>query len=182
MKKLLLTIAAALFSLGAQAANCDLVIRQLDMFGSEVPRLVMVPSGCAGASGVLIYDAFSTQPQIVAGTSGQYIRGDGSVATFPTIPTVPTINRAVITTAADGTYTWNLPNACGVGQLPVVSVTPQGVGTDVYNHKVTASTNSSVTIAVARSQVTVVALLGLTILSVPASVGATTVHMIAVCP
>lgn len=82
MKKLLAI--SALVATQAQAANCDLVIRQLDAFGAEVPRLVTVPAGCAGASGVLIYDASITQPKIVAGTTAQYIRGDGSLATLPT--------------------------------------------------------------------------------------------------
>lgn len=86
MKKLLF-IASLLLAQTANAANCDLVIRQLDAFGNEVPRLVPVTAGCAGASGVLIYDASITQPKINAGTTAQYIRGDGSLATFPTINT-----------------------------------------------------------------------------------------------
>lgn len=83
MKKMMIGLITLLMSLSAQAANCDLVIRQLDTFGSEVPRLVMVPAGCAGQSGVLIYDAVSTQPQILAGTNAQYLRGDATLATFP---------------------------------------------------------------------------------------------------
>lgn len=106
------------------------------------------------------------------------------------VPTAPTINRARITTAADGTYTWTLPVACGTGVTPVVSITPEtpnplptgGTAADVYNHKITSLTNTTVSILVSRSQASVAALLGLTVLSVPAAVAPTPVHLIAICP
>jgi len=64
MKKLMLLVAALLLCSSAKAANCDLVIRQLDLWGSEVPRLVAVPAGCMGASGVIVYEAATMQPQV----------------------------------------------------------------------------------------------------------------------
>lgn len=64
MKKFLFLLAGLLLSLSAKAGNCDLVIRQLDLWGSEVPRLVAVPAGCAGASGVIVYESSTAQPQI----------------------------------------------------------------------------------------------------------------------
>lgn len=115
------------------------------------------------------------------GTAAQYILGNGSLANFPVLPT---INRAVVTTTTDGTYTWTLPTACSSGQLPVVSITPEGsANTDVFNHKVTAKSNSSVSILVSRTQVSVASLIGLSVLSIPTGgTGATVVDLIAVCP
>lgn len=101
----------------------------------------------------------------------------------PASVTVPTINRVIATTATDGTYVWTLPVACTAGQLPVVSLTPEnGSVNEIINHKITAKTNASVTIAVSRALVTLNGLLGLNIPVVQTSPGATTVHLIAVCP
>jgi hypothetical protein len=64
MKKLILLVVALLLGSSAKAANCDLVIRQLDLWGSEIPRLVAVPAGCMGASGIIVYEAATMQPQV----------------------------------------------------------------------------------------------------------------------
>lgn len=122
MKKFFALLALVL-GFNVLAADCDTVMRQLDAWGSEVPKLVPPPSGCTGARGVYVYDTAVTQPLLYtvdstltltsnqlrvgavpqanvtglaaslaskfnnpAGSTAQYLRGDGSVATFPAIP------------------------------------------------------------------------------------------------
>lgn len=85
-------------------------------------------------------------------------------------------------TASDGTLTWNFPTPFAVGTTPKVFVVAEaGAGvTDVINAQVDgAPTNTQVKVRVTRTQQSVVALLGLTILSVPASPGATWVSIVA---
>lgn len=96
------------------------------------------------------------------------------------VPTVPTINRAIITTTTAGTYTWTLPVPCPAGQLPIVEITPEDSGTAVVNPKITAKTNAAVTINALRTEPAT--LLGLTLLSIPATAVASVLHVLAVCP
>lgn len=189
--------------------------------------------------------ALNTKFATPAGTTAQYIRGDGSLATLDAYPAasnpagyltsitgaqvttalglapvsqsgarsaisltttgsgaatynastgvlnvptqssviVPTINRAAITTAADGTFTWTMPVACATGQLPVVSVTPENSNAgEIINHKLTGRTNTTVSISVSRAVITLNGLLGLNIPVLQTSPGAATVHLIAICP
>jgi len=90
--------------------------------------------------------------------------------------------RIRVQTAADGTYTWNYPTPFASGVVPKISVCAEaGVGvTDVINAQTDGPpTNTQCKIRVTRTQQSVVALLGLTILSVPASPGVTWVSIIA---
>lgn len=94
-------------------------------------------------------------------------------------------------TAADGTLTWTYkdingdPAPFGVGVVPrivAVAETAEGV-TDVINAQIVGTPgNASCKIAVTRTQRSAVALLGLTILSLPSSPGVTWVHLIALEP
>lgn len=140
----------------------------------------------------------ATKYTIPACPTSQYLRGDGTCMTFPTIPAAqvaadwnatsgvakilnqPIINRARITTAMDGTYTWTYPIACGAGQIPVVQMTPEGSASVTYNTVITAApTNTAVSIKI--TQVTDVVVLTIHVLGVaPAS--ATVVHLTAICP
>lgn len=90
-----------------------------------------------------------------------------------------------VQTAADGTVTWafNPPFANGVVPI-VVAVEEAAAGiTDVINVQVVdAPTNTGVKLLVNRTNRSVVALIGLTILSVPASPGVTWVHAVALEP
>lgn len=93
--------------------------------------------------------------------------------------------RAVVTTASDGTYTWVYPSAYGAGVVPVVTSVAQATAgsTDVINVQLDgAPTNTQAKFRVTRTQQSVVALLGLTILSVPSSPGATQLHVTARSP
>lgn len=93
--------------------------------------------------------------------------------------------KAIVTTAADGTYTWTYPVPFGAGVVPIISgtaVTAAGVS-DLVNVQIEGTpTNTQAKIRVTRAGVTVAALLGLTILSIPASPGATVVHLLALEP
>lgn len=90
-----------------------------------------------------------------------------------------------IQSAADGTITWTystpFPNGV-VPRIAAVAEVASGV-TDVVNVQVVDTpTNVSCKLLVNRTQRSVVALLGLTILSVPASPGVTWVHAVALEP
>lgn len=87
-----------------------------------------------------------------------------------------------VQTAADGTYTWVYPTPFATGNIPKIFVVAEGgVGvTDVINAQTDGPpTATQCKIRVTRTQASVVALLGLTILSVPATVGATWVSIVA---
>lgn len=92
------------------------------------------------------------------------------------------IQRARLTTTSDGTVTWTFPSAfASTPRVWGLVITGAGV-TDVFNIQVEGSvTTTQAKFRVNRTQLTVVALLGLTILSVPASVGATQIDVFA-CP
>jgi len=87
-----------------------------------------------------------------------------------------------VQTAADGTYTWVYPTPFATGNIPKIFVVAEGGAgvTDVINAQTDGPpTATQCKIRVTRTQQSAVALLGLTILSVPASVGATWVSIVA---
>lgn len=90
--------------------------------------------------------------------------------------------RVRATTAADGTYTWVYPTAFATGTVPKIALVAEATAgsTDVINAQVDGTpTETQVKVRVTRTQKSVVALLGLTILSVPANPGATVVDILA---
>lgn len=91
--------------------------------------------------------------------------------------------RAIFNSATDGTYTWTFPSA--FTNSPVctgVAEVAAGV-TDVINVQIIGTpTTTTATFLVNRTQRSVASLLGLTVLSVPASPGATKVHAICIEP
>ena len=90
-----------------------------------------------------------------------------------------------IQSAADGTLTWVYSTPFPNGVVPrIVAIAEAAAGiTDVINVQIVDTpTNTQCKLLVNRTQRSVVALLGLTILSVPASVGATWVHAVALEP
>lgn len=110
---------------------------------------------------------------------------NGSNGTNGTNGTNATVEQAkVLTTASDGTLTWTYPTAYGAGVVPVVECLAQSASTTtVVNCQLTATpTNTSAALRVTLTNVTVVTLIGLSILSVPTSPGVTTVHVTARAP
>lgn len=109
---------------------------------------------------------------VVGSDATQYARSDHVHASKT--------RRSRLTTAADGTLTWTYPTAFDFGVIPQIqALVETGVGvTDVLNVQIEGTpTNVSAKIRVNRTQQSVVALLGLTILSIPTSVGVQTVHL-----
>lgn len=95
------------------------------------------------------------------------------------------IQRAKLTTATDGTVTWTYPIPYGVGVVPnIQAIVQAGAGTtDVNNVQIDGvPTSTQCKFRVTRTQLSTVALLGLTILSIPASVGAQVIHVEAKLP
>lgn len=87
------------------------------------------------------------------------------------------VHSTTATTNAAGAYTFTFPTA--FSSPPRVVATVQSATADIFDVKITAVSTTSCSVQVGRTQASVVTLLGLTILSVPASVGAQTVHIIA---
>ena len=93
------------------------------------------------------------------------------------------MRKARLQTATSGAATWVFSPPFASGVIPRVLALAEGNGTDLYNvQTIGTPSNTSVSILVNRTQQSVVALLGLTILSVPVSPGATWVHLFAVEP
>lgn len=90
-----------------------------------------------------------------------------------------------IQSAADGTITWTYSTPFSPGVVPrVIAVAEVASGvTDVVNVQVIDTpTNTSCKLLVNRTARSVVALIGLTVLSVPSQPGATWVHCVALEP
>lgn len=134
--------------------------------------------GAAGTTGV----AGATGAPGATGAQGiQGVKGDtGATGATGAAGVSPIVNRARITTATDGTYTWTYPTACPAGTVPIIQMTPEGSASVTYNTVITAApTNTSASIKI--TQVTDVVVLTIHVLGVaPAS--ATVVHLTAVCP
>lgn len=121
--------------------------------------------------------AASTDPapiavQPVIGAMSPYARADHVHASKT--------RRSRLQTASNGTLTWTYPTAFDVGVVPQILAiveTADGV-VDVLNVQIEGTpTNTQCKIRVNRTQQSVVALLGLTILSIPSSVGVQWVHL-----
>lgn len=83
----------------------------------------------------------------------------------------------IAVTNASGEYTFTFPTA--FAQNPTIAATVQSSTADIYDVKITEISTTHCKIKLGRTTATAVTLLGLTILSVPSSVGAQTVHIIA---
>jgi len=101
------------------------------------------------------------------------------------------VRKARLQTDSSGVVTWIYTDKNGdpmpfsAGVVPrICALAETGVGiNDVYNAQIEGvPTNTQVKIRVAVAQRSVAALLGLTVLSIPASVGVTWVHLVALAP
>lgn len=104
-------------------------------------------------------------------------------ASYPPSRLVQVVRAQTDTT---GLYTWTFLKAFDTGVVPVIQVVCEGpnpqAGVTVNAQVEGSPTNTSCSIRVTKVNSSVVALLGLTILSLPASVGATSVHIVAFNP
>lgn len=167
MKKLLSLILS--LPLIASAAPWDLNGQQYDQFGtSMINRLMPLPTG--GASGVYVYDASLNLPKLATydssltlsglvlgvnpatlagkfntptGNAGQYIQGNGTLATFPTalssftddVGYLTSITSANVTSALGFTpYNATNPNVYvnQAGARTAISLTTTGSGASSY--------------------------------------------------
>lgn len=95
------------------------------------------------------------------------------------------VRKVRVQTATDDTLTWTFNPPFSAGVTPIVLAVAEAAAgvTDVINAQVVDTpSNTSCKILVNRTQRSAVALLGLTILSVPSSAGATWVHAVALEP
>ena len=107
-----------------------------------------------------------------AGAASPYARADHVHASKS--------RRSRLQTASDGTLTWTYPTAFDVGVVPQIqALVETGVGvTDVLNVQIEGTpTNTSCKLRVTRTNQSVVALIGLTVLSIPSSVGVQWLHL-----
>lgn len=161
-------------------------------FGLRGPKGDPGTNGTNGTNGAAATIAVGTVSTGAPGSSATVVNaGSSSAAVFNfAIPRgdvgatgTPAISRAVrATTNASGVYTWTYATPFAPGVVPVIQAMAEGpnpAGTTVVNCQLVGTpTNTQCTIQVTRTAATVVALLGLTILSVGASV-ATVVHITA---
>jgi len=123
--------------------------------------------------------ASSTDPAPIAvmpapGATSPYARADHVHASKS--------RRSRLQTASDGTLTWTYPTAFDVGVIPQIqAIAETAVGvTDVINVQIEGTpTNVSCKLRVTRTQQSVVSLIGLTVLSIPSSVGVQWLHLTA---
>lgn len=118
--------------------------------------------------------------QGVKGDQGeQGLKGDKGDKGDPGTPS-KIVYSTTATTNASGAYTFTFP--ASFAAPPRVTATVQSATADIFDVKLTSVSTTACSVQIGRTQAAVVALLNLTILSVPASVGAQTVHIIACAP
>jgi hypothetical protein len=81
-----------------------------------------------------------------AGSTSQYIRGNGTLATFPTIPTVPS-NIVETVTTTDGTYINLTPNTATDGAVTITADLSAADGTAASGERYLTKSNTWATIA-----------------------------------
>lgn len=108
-------------------------------------------------------------------TSGAY----GDLSGRPTIPGAT--QAATLTTDSTGSATWTYGTSyAAVPVIEALAISPTAGSTDVFNVQLDgAPTATQAKFKVTRTQVSVVALLGLSILSIPSSVGNIVIHVVA---
>jgi hypothetical protein len=152
---------------------------------ADTSKLVKSVNGLLPASGdvtVPLPSASTTIPPCIA--------DNGSAGTAGTMLFAPfnhthcsKVRRTIVTSAADGSYTWTFSPV--FNNPPVCAATAEvaaGV-TDVVNVQIVGTpTTTTAQFLVNRTNRSVVALIGLTILSVPTSPGATRIHLACIEP
>ena len=116
------------------------------------------------------------------GTSSRYAREDH---VHPAAATPPGQQAIRAQTNSSGIYTWTFSTPFANGVVPIIEALAEysSGSTDVVNVQLSGTpTNTQAVIRVTRTNITLVGLLGLSILSIPASVGAIWVHLTARAP
>lgn len=129
--------------------------------GPKSDRGDVGPKGAGGEAGPV-------GPQGPAGPEGPPGAAGGATKTVHSISAM---------TNSSGSYTFVFPEPFSAD--PVVTATVESSTADIFDVKLTAVSSTQCTVQVGRTQAAVVALLGLTILSIPSSVGSQKVHITA---
>lgn len=153
--------------------------------GAQGPAGAAGSAGSAGAAGA----TGGTGATGAAGAPGSVGATGPTGATGPSGPGCSNSSLieqcAIVTTTTAGTYTWTYPNAYASGVVPIVQSLAQGASgsTNVVNVQLDGvPTNTQAKFRVTLTQLSVVSLIGLTILSVPTSPGAIVLHVEALAP
>lgn len=139
------------------------------------------PVGAAGPAGA-IGPAGEIGPAGAIGPAGsQGLKGDtGAAGPAGAAGTAGTKVQAIrVQTDAAGKYTWTFPTAFVAGVLPVIQITVQDASSATFNHKVTALSNTAVTIQLVKT--TAVTVVGVSVLGMDTSPQAF-VHLMVVAP
>lgn len=169
--------------LAAVSAKADAAKAAADTVAANAVMTVNGITPSSGAVTVPIPTASTTMPPCIADTGAP-----GTAGTLLFAPYNHThcskARKVIATTASDGTYTFNYA-ANPFTNPPVCSAVAEVTAgtTDVINVQIVGSpTTTSASFLVNRTNRSVVSLIGLTVLSVPASPGATKIHIICLEP
>lgn len=171
LKQVFVLVVACLFVTGTAKAQVSYPPRPVDLSGVATQAQLNAVAAAVPLPAVSAPPAVTDQNVGTLGTAPRYALENHTHASKA--------RKARIQTAADGTVTWTFSPAFDPGVVPrcqAVAETTQGA-TDVINAQIDGTpTNTGVLLRVTRTQRSVVALIGLTVLSIPASPGATWVH------
>lgn len=111
--------------------------------GAQGPQGVKGDTGAAGPVG-------ATGPKGDTGATGpQGVKGDTG-ATGPAGANARQTHATRAQTDTAGRYTWTFPTAFPAGVLPVIALTVQDASTGSFEHKITALSNTAVSVQIAK--------------------------------
>lgn len=161
--------------------------------GPDGPPGPIGPTGSTGAPGAAASMSVGTVSTLSAGAPATVTNSGSSSAAVLNFglpqgalgPACATCQARSILTATDGTVTWTYPVAFASGIVPVVNGVAQATAgsLDIINVQLDGiPTNVQAKFRVTRTVQTVVSLLGLTLISVPSTIGVTTLYVTAQAP
>lgn len=168
---------------GLSAAEVQALIQQaLSGISGGVTQSQVNNTVSSAISALSIPQPATAAPPSVADSS---VLGTSSLYALANHTHASKVRKIRMQTAADGSLTWTFSPPFAAGVTPIVLAVAEAASgvTDVINAQVVDTpTNTGCKLLVNRTQRSAVALLGLTILSVPSSPGVTWVHAVALEP
>lgn len=136
------------------------------------------PSGIIAVNTPIVNSGSSTSANLSISAATTSAAGSMSAADKTKLDRIQAVRG---TTNGSGSYTWTFTTPYPSGVTPVVQTNIEDTsgGSVMYNPKITAISNTSVTVNVSRSQA--VTILGISVLGVQAA-SATTIHLTAIAP
>src|ERR1041385_1915829 len=106
----------------------------------------------------------SPEPSVVV-TQPDWMAPDGAANAIKNKPTITRIQRLRAQTDTNGLLIWNFATPFDAGTIPIVQLTVEdNVPNAAFNHKITAITNTGVTIQITKT--TAVTVLGISVLGI----------------